>query len=138
MIVKVMQTNGRKKNMEGSIPSNLGFMLFDGIDRVVLTDNQREFDTIEEFTERARHRGAINLCSFDKHWDFSKASYKVTELTLWIKPDKQGRQDREAIVIFFDEEAFICNDNGKTIERRLFVHQHEVGLTFAVKGLYTK
>jgi len=102
-------------------------MLFDGIDQVGVTEAGMEFNTRQEFANWCCRRDVSNFCDYEHHWDYDKAPFRITELILWKIP-KSHQDPRTARIVVFDCRAYICNDNGKTIES-IYVHQDEEAKT---------
>lgn len=133
MIVKIERQNKRRKNREGNKPSNIGFMLFDGVDQVNVSESGREFNTRDEFHDWCKRRNPLNLCDYEPHWDYDKAPLCITELILWKIP-KNHQDPRTAEMVVFDSHAYICNNNGKTIES-IYVHQDPEAMSHAESSL---
>lgn len=97
--------------------NSLGYIIFEKLSNVVYEIYPRDFDTYADvYNESLQVPGMLtHIFLYDgpapsKAKAQDSARIKVNLITY---TDSEGRDSR----IFFDGEAFICNDDGKTIQK---------------------
>ena len=105
MIVKVERYKEDKKQ-------NWGWAMFDKISKILKEEEVYDFDLGSAIPEECHHGDYFVLDIFEKYIKVIKTAAKIRVVRLFCK-----LQDGSEYLIIFDTKAYICNDDGKTIEK---------------------